>query len=81
MPSRGRSSAERPLTAVQAGEAVVPASSWRRRAPRSPSCSAIRGKKALENEILKEAVEDAPKKADRALALVPRGRRQALGLA
>lgn len=76
------------LTAVSAGEAVVPASKLAAARAEIAKLQRVLGKKTLENEILKEAVEYAAgKKVDCALALVAQGRRpmktvcQALGLA
>ena len=50
------------LTAVSAGEAVVPASELAARAEIA-KLQRVLGKKALENEILKEAVEYAAEKS------------------
>ncbi|MCZ8221113.1 MAG: IS3 family transposase [Acidovorax sp.] len=63
------------LTAVSAGEAVVPASELAAARAEIAKLQRVLGKKTLENEILKEAVEYAGrKKVDCALALVARGR-------
>ncbi|WP_375137503.1 IS3 family transposase [Roseateles depolymerans] len=76
------------LTAVSAGEAVVPASELAAARAEIAKLQRVLGKKTLENEILKEAVEYAAgKKVDCALALVADGRRpvrvvyEALGVA
>ena len=50
------------LTAVQAGEAVVPASELAAARAEIAKLQRILGKKTLENEILKEAVEYATEK-------------------
>ena len=50
------------LTAVQAGEAVVPASELAAARAEISKLQRILGKKTLENEILKEAVEYATEK-------------------
>ena len=50
------------LTAVQAGEAVVPASELAAARSEIAKLQRILGKKTLENEILKEAVEYATEK-------------------
>lgn len=63
------------LTAVSAGESVVPASELAAARAEIAKLQRILGKKTLENEILKEAVEyAAEKKVDCALALVAEGR-------
>ena len=51
------------LTAVQAGEAVVPASELAAARAEISKLQRILGKKTLENEILKEAVEYATEKS------------------
>ena len=50
------------LTAVQAGEAVVPASELAAARAEISKLQRVLGKKTLENEILKEAVEYATEK-------------------
>ena len=50
------------LTAVQAGEAVVPASELAAARAEIAKLQRVLGKKTLENEILKEAVEFATEK-------------------
>ncbi|MEG0557732.1 MAG: IS3 family transposase [Comamonas sp.] len=63
------------LVAVGAGEAVVPASELAAARAEIAKLQRVLGKKTLENEILKEAVEIAgSKKVDCALTLVARGR-------
>ncbi|WP_232245779.1 MULTISPECIES: IS3 family transposase [Delftia] len=63
------------LTAVSAGEAVVPAAELAAARAEIAKLQRVLGKKTLENEILKEAVEyGRRKKVDCALALVARGR-------
>ncbi|WP_370652411.1 IS3 family transposase [Aquabacterium sp.] len=63
------------LVAVSAGEAMVPASELAAARAEIAKLQRVLGKKTLENEILKEAVEYAGrKKVDCALALVAKGR-------
>jgi hypothetical protein len=50
------------LTGVQAGEAVVPASELATARAEIAKLQRVLGKKTLENEILKEAVEFATEK-------------------
>lgn len=54
--------ATQPLTAVSAGEAVVPASELAAARAEIAKLQRVLGKKTLENEILKEAVEYAAEK-------------------
>ncbi|HCL5274368.1 TPA: IS3 family transposase [Salmonella enterica] len=64
------------LTAVAAGEEVVPASELSSAIKQIRELQRLLGKKTMENEILKEAVEyGRGKKMDCACALVARGRR------
>ena len=58
------------LTAITAGEDVVPASGVGCRHQADPRASASARKKTMENEILKEAVEYGRAKMDCACALV-----------
>jgi len=62
------------LTAVSAGEAVVPASELAAARAEIAKLQRVLGKKMLENKIQKEAVEyAAEKKVDCTLALVAQG--------
>ncbi|MDE1626122.1 IS3 family transposase [Klebsiella variicola] len=67
------------LTAVAAGEQVVPASELASAMKQIKELQRLLGKKTMENELLKEAVEyGRPKKVDSARALVTRGWRISL---
>jgi len=60
------------LPAVSGGEAVVPASELAAARAEIAKLQRVLGKKTLENEILKEAVEYAPEKSGlRARPLLP----------
>ncbi|MFV2278537.1 IS3 family transposase [Escherichia coli] len=62
------------LTAVAAGEQVVPASELAAAMKQIKELQRLLGKKTMENELLKEAVEYGPcKKVDSARALIARG--------
>ncbi|EFA7713412.1 IS3-like element IS2 family transposase, partial [Escherichia coli] len=62
------------LTAVAAGEQVVPASELAAAMKQIKELQRLLGKKTMENELLKEAVEyGRGKKVDRARALIARG--------
>ena len=64
------------LTAAAAGEEVVPASEYRALEAQVRELHRLLGKKAMENELLREAVSRAagPKKTAVALDLIARGR-------
>jgi transposase-like protein len=62
------------LVAVSAGESVVPVSELAAARAGISKLQRILGKKTLENEVLKEAVEFAAEKADCALTFVAQGR-------
>ncbi|ELQ4158717.1 IS3 family transposase [Escherichia coli] len=65
---------ERSLTAVAAGEQVVPASELAAAMKQIKELQRLLGKKTMENELLKEAVEyGRGKKVDSARALIARG--------
>ncbi|MFM4122110.1 IS3 family transposase [Klebsiella pneumoniae subsp. ozaenae] len=67
------------LTAIMAGEDVVPASELAAAMKQIKELQRLLGKKTMENELLKEAVEyGRPKKVDSARALVAKGRGIAL---
>lgn len=57
------------LTAVQAGEAVVPASELAAARAEIAKLQRVLGKKTLKNEILKEAVEHATEKSGQRASL------------
>ncbi len=61
------------LTAVAAGEQVVPASELAAAMKQIKELQRLLGKKTMENELLKEAVEYGRAKVDRARALIARG--------
>lgn len=68
--SNGVSNSKKGLTAITAGEDVVPASELAAAIKQIRELQRLLGKKTMENEILKEAVEYGRAKMDCACALV-----------